>query len=79
MLFRFVAVLALLVASTLAHAQSRIAVVNLEEAILQTDSAQQRLRDFEAGESFAEDKAEFDSLKESSTSWCRISSVIRRQ
>ena len=63
MLFRFVAVLALLVASTLAHAQGRIAVVNLEEAILQTDSAQQRLRDFEAGESFAEDKAEFDSLK----------------
>jgi len=47
MLFRFVAVLALLVASTLAHAQGRIAVVNLEEAILQTDSAQQRLRDFE--------------------------------
>ena len=63
MLFRFVAVLALMVASTLAHAQGRIAVVNLEEAILQTDSAQQRLRDFEAGESFAEDKAEFDSLK----------------
>lgn len=63
MLFRFVAVLALLVASTLAHAQGRIAVVNLEEAILQTDSAQQRLRDFEASDAFAEDKAEFDSLK----------------
>ena len=63
MLFRFVAVLALLVASTVAHAQGRIAVVNLEEAILQTDYAQQRLRDFEAGEAFAEDKAEFDNLK----------------
>ena len=57
MLFRFVAVLALLVASTVAHAQGRIAVVNLEEAILQTDYAQQRLRDFEAGEAFAEDKS----------------------
>lgn len=63
MLFRFVAVMALLVASTVAHAQGRIAVVNLEEAILQTDYAQQRLRDFEAGDAFAEDKAEFDNLK----------------
>ena len=37
--------------------------MNLEEAILQTDHAQQRLRDFEAGDAFAEDKAEFDNLK----------------
>ena len=63
MLFRSLAVMALLVVSTVAHAQGRIAVVNLEEAILQTDYSQQRLREFEAGDAFAEDKAEFDSLK----------------
>ena len=57
MLFRTIAVMALLVASTVAHAQGRIAVVDLEQAILQTDYAQQRLREFEAGDAFAEDKA----------------------
>ena len=44
-------------------AQGRIAVVNLEQAILQTDVAQQRLQEFEAGEDFASDKAQFDALR----------------
>jgi outer membrane protein len=55
--------MALLTASAFTHAQGRIAVVDLEQAILQTDFAQQRIRDFEASEAFAEDRAEFDSLK----------------
>ena len=63
MLFRMIAIMVLLIASTLAHAQGRTAVVDLEQAILQTDLAQQRIRDFEASEAFAEDRAEFDSLK----------------
>ena len=63
MLFRMIAVMALLIASTVAHAQGRTAVVDLEQAILQTDLAQQRIRDFEASEAFAEDRAEFDNLK----------------
>ena len=63
MLFRTIAVMALLLASTVVHAQGRTAVVDLEQAILQTDLAQQRIRDFEASEAFAEDRTEFDKLK----------------
>jgi len=63
MLFRIITLMALLTASAFTHAQGRIAVVDLEQAILQTDFAQQRIRDFEASEAFAEDRAEFDSLK----------------
>ena len=44
-------------------AQGRIAVVNLEQAILQTDVAQQRLQGFEANEDFASDKSQFDALR----------------
>ena len=44
-------------------AQGRIAVVNLEQAILQTDVAQQRLQEFEANEDFASDKSQFDALR----------------
>ncbi len=47
----------------LASAQGRIAVVDLEQAILQTDYAQQRLNEFEKGEDFDSDKQEFDGLK----------------
>ena len=39
-------------------AQGRIAVVNLEEAILQTDLAQQQLQAFESGEDFVSDKTD---------------------
>lgn len=63
MLFRIITLMTLLTASVVTHAQGRIAVVDLEQAILQTDFAQQRIRDFEASEAFAEDLAEFDSLK----------------
>ena len=44
-------------------AQGRIAVVNLEQAILQTDVAQQRLEGFESNEDFASDKSQFDALR----------------
>ena len=36
--------------------RAEIAVVNLEQAILQTDVAQQRLQEFEENEDFASDK-----------------------
>ena len=54
---------ALLILPTLAMAQGKIAVVNLEEAILQTDLAQQRLAEFEKNEDFS-DKNEFENLRE---------------
>lgn len=55
---------ALFMLSAMAQAQGKIAVVSLEEAILQTDYAQNRLAEFENNENFAADKAEFDSLRE---------------
>ena len=54
----------LLVLPTLVMAQGKIAVVNLEQAILQTDVAQQRMEEFESNEDFASDKAQFDALLE---------------
>lgn len=54
---------ALVLLPMLAAAQGRIAVVNIEEAILQTDKAQQALTEFENNEDFKADKAEFDKLK----------------
>lgn len=53
----------LLALPMLASAQGKIAVVNLEEAILQTDFAQERLAEFEANEDFQADKTEFDNLR----------------
>ena len=61
---KFLVSAALLVLPTLAMAQGKIAVVNLEEAILQTDLAQQRLTEFEKNEDFTSDKNEFESLRE---------------
>jgi outer membrane protein len=52
-----------LVLPTVVMAQGRIAVVNLEQAILQTDVAQQRMEEFESNEDFASDKAQFDALR----------------
>ena len=49
---------------SIVSAQGRIAVVNLEQAILQTDVAQQRLQEFESNEDFASDKSQFDALRE---------------
>ena len=61
---KFLVSAALLVLPTLVMAQGKIAVVNLEEAILQTDLAQQRLAEFEKNEDFTSDKNEFESLRE---------------
>jgi outer membrane protein len=47
----------------LALAQGKIAVVNLQEAILQTDLAQKRLADVRSQDDYKADKAEFDKLK----------------
>jgi outer membrane protein len=46
-----------------AMAQGKIAVVNLQEAILQTDAAQKRLNEVRNQEDYKADKAEFDKLK----------------
>ena len=45
-------------------AQGKIAVVNLQEAILQTDLAQKRLSAVREEEDYKSDKAEYDRLKE---------------
>ena len=47
----------------LASAQGRVAVVNLEEAILQTDEAQQRLTGLREAEDYKADKTELDRLQ----------------
>ena len=54
-------VLALLPA--FAAAQGRIAVVDLEQAILQTDEAQQRLADLQETEDYKADKLELEKLQ----------------
>jgi outer membrane protein len=59
-----IAGLALAILPSLAAAQGRIAVVNLEEAILQTDEAQQRLTALRESEDYKADKAELDQLQE---------------
>jgi len=55
--------LVLVLIPTVASAQGRIAVVNLEEAILQTDEAQQRLNGMRETGDYAADKAELDRLQ----------------
>ena len=57
-----VAVIALAL-PVLGWAQGKIAVVDLQEAILQTDLAQQRLNDVRNQDDYKADKAEFDRLK----------------
>ena len=49
---------------SLGWAQGKIAVVNLEQAVLQTDVAQKRLTDVRAQEDYKSDKTEYDQLKE---------------
>ena len=53
-----------LAAPALALAQGKIAVVNVQEAILQTDQAQKRLADVRAEDDYKSDKAEFDRLND---------------
>jgi len=48
---------------SLGWAQGKIAVVDLQEAILQTDLAQKRLADVRDQDDYKADKAEFDRLK----------------
>lgn len=48
---------------TLAVAQGKIAVVDLQEAILQTDLAQKRLQEIREEDDFKADRAEFEKLK----------------
>lgn len=55
--------LVLVLIPTVASAQGRIAVVNLEEAILQTDEAQQRLNGMRETGDYAADKTELDRLQ----------------
>jgi outer membrane protein len=50
--------------STVGWAQGKIAVVNLQEAILQTDLANKRLTDVREASDYKADKAEYDRLKE---------------
>ena len=57
-----IASLVLALLPSLATAQGRIAVVNLEEAILQTDEAQKRLTGLRETEDYKADKAELDKL-----------------
>ena len=59
----FLLSLVLIALPGVALAQGKIAVVNLEEAILQTDLAQQRLAEFEKNEDFTSDKDEFENLR----------------
>ncbi|MEM1112424.1 MAG: OmpH family outer membrane protein [Pseudomonadota bacterium] len=54
---------ALLALPMTAMAQGKIAVVDLQEAILQTDMAQKRINDVRAQDDYKSDKAEFDRLQ----------------
>ncbi|MEH6588822.1 MAG: OmpH family outer membrane protein [Halioglobus sp.] len=49
---------------SLAWAQGKVAVVNVQEAILQTDLAQKRLAAVRDQEDYKNDKAEYDKLKD---------------
>ena len=65
-MFKITKVLVVLAAMTLsltAVAEGKIAVVNLQEAIMQTDEAQGRLNGLLYQADFSADKADFDKLK----------------
>ena len=65
-MFKITKVLVVLAAITLsltAVAEGKIAVVNLQEAIMQTDEAQGRLNGLLSQADFSADKADFDKLK----------------
>lgn len=50
-------------ASTLAWAEGKIAVFDLQTAILQTDAAQKRLQELRNEDEYKKNKAEFDRIK----------------
>lgn len=56
--------LGMTLASTGVLAQGKVAVVNLQDAILQSDAAQARLTEVRAEEGYKADKDEFDRLKD---------------
>lgn len=56
--------LGILMSPLAVFAQGKIAVVNLQEAILQSDPAQQRLDEVRNEEGYKSDKEEFDRLKD---------------
>lgn len=62
-MFKATLAAALLSLPLVGWAQGRIAVVDLQEAILQTDLAQKRLAEARNEEDYKADKAEFDRLK----------------
>ena len=63
-LIKFALVFAVLSLPGFAWAQGKIAVVNLQEAMLQTDLAQKRLAAVREADDYKADKAEYDRLKE---------------
>lgn len=63
-LIKIVLVCVTLALPTLAIAQGKIAVVNVQEAILQTDYAAKRLNQVREESDYKADKAEYDRLKE---------------
>jgi len=62
-LFKLTFAVLVLALPTLGWAQGKIAVVDLQEAILQTDLAQKRLEEIRSQDDFKADKAEFERLK----------------
>lgn len=62
-LLKFTFAVLVLALPTLGWAEGKIAVVDLQEAILQTDVAQKRLEELRNQDSFKADKAEFERLK----------------
>ena len=62
-LFKFTFAALVLALPTLGWAEGKIAVVDLQEAILQTNVAQKRLEDIRSQDDFKADKAEFERLK----------------
>ena len=62
-LFKITFAVLVLALPTLGWAQGKIAVVDLQEAILQTDLAQKRLQEVRDQDDFKADKAEFEKLK----------------
>ncbi|MFT5711201.1 MAG: outer membrane protein [Halioglobus sp.] len=61
---KYALVFAVLSLPSLGWAQGKIAVVNLQEAILQTDQAQKRLNAVREASDYKADKSEYDRLKE---------------
>lgn len=62
--FKAVLISAALLLPSIGWAQGKIAVVNLEQAILQTDHAQKRLNAERNSDAYKSDKSEFDRLKD---------------